>query len=207
MNKVETIQYFGTNFYKCQLDYAGKDQLIEEITSRYNRSPLLKPAGWKDNVHSSFYYEKNCNTFLYSRAGIPTNLVNQLNQKINFLYDDPALKTLGKFFISEVWYNAYKESQYQHAHRHHNFEIDNKVIFSAVWYLKFNCLEHTPTRFYNPNFDFDVERMKNTSEMNFTPDIVENDLIIFPAVIKHDVPKQTSDNLRITIAFNIDCTF
>jgi hypothetical protein len=196
---------FNSLFYKTKLNYTKKDSLVKDITRRYEISPILKPLGWSDNVHSSFYYEKNSNDFLYSRSGIPLDLVDYLNEKINFLNFDENLHNLGKFHVSEIWYNAYKENQYQHPHRHHNFEDGNKVMFSAIWYLKFNPLEHTATRFYNPNFDF--EKMKNFSTFSYIPPVEENDLIIFPSIIKHDVPKQTSNNLRITIAFNIDCIF
>ena len=37
----------------------------------------------------------------------------------------------------------------------------------------------------------------------FTPLIEEGDLVIFPSQLEHMVPKSESDEIRITIAFNI----
>ena len=103
-----------------------------------------------------------------------------------------------------MWYNAYKNGQYQHMHKHSN---GNDNIFSGVYYLKFNEKKHSPTRFYHPGFEIDFSKVRDDDFFIVTPPIKENDIIFFCSDIGHDVPEQFSDELRITVAFNVRCEF
>lgn len=195
---------FSTNFYKFKFYYKHRNELIKNIIKRYDSEPILKPISWNENVHTSFYYDHNSDNFLFSKAGIPVGLVEEISNVTIAMLDQEDVKSIGNFYISEIWYNAYKNHQYQNPHKHNNLNRKN-TIFSGIWYLKYNPSIHSSTRFFNPNFDLDKNLIQNNKHLCFSPEVEENDIIIFPSNVEHDVPKQSCDDLRITVAFNIDC--
>jgi hypothetical protein len=91
-------------------------------------------------------------------------------------------------------------------HKHAN---GNNMMYSGIYYMKFNEKEHSATRFYNPYFDinFENKNVRSNSLLVNIPKIKENDIFIFPSAVGHDVLPQDSDDLRITIAFNIACIY
>lgn len=196
---------FGSGIYKDQLVYPNKQQLIDKITKRYLEQNTLKPQSWDENVHTSIVYDK-CKTLheYFTKSFIPQDLVDLIDQKLQDLIQQENLDSVGKFHISEMWYNAYTCGQYQHMHKHSN-SINN--MFSGIYYLKFNKQEHTSTRFYNPAFEIDFDKVRHSKYFCFFPTVQEDDLIIFPSDIGHDVPAQYSSDLRITVSFNVMCEY
>ena len=89
-------------------------------------------------------------------------------------------------------------------HKHSN---KNNNFFSGVYYMKFNDKVHSATRFYNPGFEVDFDKIQDNSFFISSPEIKEDDIFIFPSDVGHDVPAQTTDELRITVAFNVACIF
>jgi hypothetical protein len=81
------------------------------------------------------------------------------------------------------------------------------MMFSGVYYMKYNEKEHSATRFYNPYFELDFDKVQTNPFFVNSPDIKENDVFIFPSDVGHDVSEQASSDLRITIAFNVACIF
>ena len=81
--------------------------------------------------------------------------------------------------------------------------------------MKFDKDLHPATGFRNPISKSQIfsslenaERIKNTknglySEVYY-PDVKEGDLIIFPSWMEHICPPNRSNELRVTMAFNID---
>ena len=200
-----TVTSFSSGIYKDQLKYSRKQDLIDQIKSRYQRDQTFKPSSWNENVHTSIVYDV-CKTpsQYFDKSFIPMDLVNVIDQKLQQLIHKENLHTLGKFHISEMWYNAYAHGQYQHMHKHSN---GNNNLFSGIYYLKFNPHEHTSTRFYNPAFEIDFDKVRHNKFFCFMPEITEDDLIIFPSDMGHDVPAQYSSELRITVSFNVMCQY
>jgi uncharacterized protein (TIGR02466 family) len=120
---------------------------------------------------------------------------------IEFLEDCPiGLKIRGTYILSQIWYNIYGKNHFQEPHNHGN------SLFSGCYYLKINKDIHHQTTFYNPNFNLDYSKVEQNSYFCFTPDCDEDDLIIFPSFLKHGtkgIKKNSSNELRITISFNI----
>ena len=199
------VNGFSSSFYLDSVLYANRQKLIQEIENNYNDKPTHKPNSWEENVHTSIQYGGYKNNLEYfQNAGIPLDLVCLIDEKIQNLVRMENINDIGQFYISEMWYNAYKNAQYQHKHKHSN---GNNNFFSGVYYLQFDENEHSPTRFYNPYFEIDFDKIENHSFFVYTPKIKENDLFIFPSDVGHDVPHQYSSKLRITISFNVICVF
>ena len=158
-----------------------------------------------------------CNVFSDYFAGAP-----RLDQEIfkEFYAEDihNFLGTVGfangaSWNINSVyWYSITGKGGYQETHCH--VGGPNIINFSAVHYVKFSE-EHTPVRFFNPMEQIikSISPSENDETNPFMfknlwtiPPIKEGDLIFFPSYLKHDVPVQTSEKTRISIAMNIGVT-
>lgn len=196
---------FRPAFLHTKLNYTGRDQLIEQISAEYEKAPTRKPASWEENVHTSILYDGYENNLDYfQKAGIPLDLVTETDKLVQAFVSDLGIADIGTFYIAEMWYNAYANAQFQQMHKHSN---QSNMMFSGVYYMKFNKEEHSATRFYNPQFEVNFETLRENSFFVTTPEINENDVIIFPSDVGHDVTAQNSQDLRITVAFNVACLF
>jgi len=199
------IAGFSSGIYKDSIKYPHKQTFINQISSRYHTQQTLKPKSWDEDVHTSIVYDTYKTSHEYfDKSFIPLDLVDSIDKKLQQLIHQENLDLLGKFHISEMWYNAYTHGQYQYMHKHSN---GNNNVFSGIYYLKFNSKEHTSTRFYNPAFEIDFDKVRYNKFFCFMPDVVEDDLIIFASDIGHDVPQQYSSELRITVSFNVICKY
>lgn len=198
------MNLFPDQYYQTSLIYDEKEKLIDEIETRYNETPTVKPESWSEDVHTSFSYEQPTNLGCYTRSYIPLSLVEKINTVVQEFVVFKNLSKIGIFRIDDIWYNAYKGTQYQHPHKHGN------ALFSGIYYLKFNKKVHNSTLFYNPHFEFSSEYMEMLKETPFfaqKPDVQENDIFIFPSGVAHKVDASYSNEMRITVAFNVICDF
>jgi hypothetical protein len=93
-------------------------------------------------------------------------------------------RNLKSFDMSDIWYNYYKEQQYQEPHIH------DGNGYTSIHYLIFDSAHHQPTKF--------------TSDKIITPKIRSGDILFFPASYEHYVPKNESNSPRLTVAFTFD---
>ena len=97
--------------------------------------------------------------------------------------------------------------------------IHTKCAFNAVHYVKFNKKEHMGTTFHNrnsyvdflPNLREKFYEIKSANDItnswameNWTFNVEEDEICFSPAVLQHSVSQPKGDDLRITIAMNID---
>jgi len=198
---------FSPFFWKKNVSETGNIQskYLKSIFHNYEELPNLSPD-W--NVHTSYGQEDR----------LPEKLDWNYSLNIYETYIDSFLEdffqTIPRYKISGTpWYTAYGPGQGANIHEH------LPDHFSIVHFLKFNPKVHWPITFINPNNNstkilLDSEpSIKNRinfddSEQSyfhprFTPNLEEGDLIIFPSQLEHMVEKTTSEELRISIAFNI----
>ena len=103
-------------------------------------------------------------------------------------------------------------------HDHLGFDRGYEGTFSAIHYIKYDKATHGPTNFFNPlmftQFDcftnnitkiLDNKLIENSAYFKtWSIDCKEDDLIIFPSYLKHNVISNLSqNNYRITSAINI----
>ena len=152
-------------------------------------------SGWDCLVYSSYDEQENKN--------IPDEFMNIIeNNFLKFLKNCPKdLRIKGQYSISNVWYNVYEKNYFQEPHDH------GQSLFSGCYYLKFNKDIHHQTTFYNPNYNLDYKKIKDNSHFCNQINCEEDDIIIFPSNLKHGtsgMKEKKSDELRITISFNIE---
>lgn len=111
----------------------------------------------------------------------------------------------GRAAINTAWLNAYKTGQSHDLHDHLPSQ------FAAIYYLKFNPEVHSPAVFINPYRQGSLSSApRDVDPMNTHPQwtlqsvvpVEEGDLLIFPGFLEHRVPRQQSDELRVTLSFN-----
>lgn len=135
--------------------------------------------------------------------GIP-EIKNFILQGIDYYVEniiDPRYEM--KFFITQSWFNYTQPKQYHHKHSHPN------SIISGVFY--FNVDEHEDgITFYNDSpkqisilpREFKNYNINVTNVFQKLP-VKNGDLILFPSSIEHMVERTTTNNIRISLAFNV----
>jgi hypothetical protein len=196
-----------SNFYwlaNCEEQVQLAQNYLPAMLDNHRHQKFMSPD-W--NMHTSY---KN------------TGLKNPINwteaKKVYSKYVDAfLLEFFGQVpdwsFQGDVWYNAYSSNQTADIHDH------LPDHFSVVHFLKFNPEVHNPIEFVNPY----EQLVKHTKKMSpglmdcinrfhqdhslyverFMPTIQEGDIIVFPSNVSHGVPLSLSDEVRVTVAFNI----
>ena len=187
-----------------------KEQILEDITENYNKNPnrqVWSQSFMGTNIHHSIGdVSKNFKVPDYTKLNLayrkPTEyFIQQLNFKNSVTIEQNIAN-----------YTASKHEAFLEPHHHTGCQ------FSMVHYLKFNPNQNKSTVFINPYVHqewWDDRKMlsafagdiKNTrfawTEDEWAFDVEEDDLIIFPAPLKHYVKTYASENMRVTISMNI----
>ena len=128
-----------------------------------------------------------------------------------FLNDTNVFQIKPKnFTIYQYWFNKYNKGDFQEAHDHcvSNFEDNSYPTLSGIYILKSDD-EPNSTTFEikdKKGIPFHPTKTKMVFDTSNVDDIKEGTLILFSSTLSHMVkPIQTSG--RVTIAFNIACTF
>ena len=118
----------------------------------------------------------------------------------DYIYNQQKLPCK-EFWISASWINFCSPQGFRELHNHTN------SIFSGVYYLQ--AFDNQPgltfkkdTKNYNPF----ISLYHSGSSLNAEEAIIKvvtNDLIIFPSYMIHGHTKNTTDETRISLAFNI----
>jgi len=197
-------------------DY-DKDLILNEMLHNFKKDPKrntwddVMNTSFKSNWHHSNNDESNSN-FLpvsYEQSGLTKCMDSKIREFMSYL----SLISDVNYFFQITNYTVSTEGYYLTSHGH------GKDSFSSVLFLQFDKLNHPPTYFNNPYTAADQTRclQKDLYESfdNKNPffsymqdtwavDVKEDDYIIFPGHIKHEVPPVgKSDKERITISCNI----
>jgi uncharacterized protein (TIGR02466 family) len=177
-----------------------------EIYSGTNYNPDLDKKILEDLELSKL---RNNGTEKSNRGGFQTNgIINtDLNEELSkmVIKHIPNYLEQGRYNITvaNAWINENKKGDYNVMHTHPKSEM------SAVYYVKLPKDNDNHINFYRPNLElFQFSQFEdNFFHKSFTwihkYQVKENNLLIFPAYLFHDVPANTSDEKRITVAMNI----
>lgn len=128
-------------------------------------------------------------------------LVDIINHTSNKLFKKENIK--GNPIIGNMWANINPKESYNLVHSHAN------SIYSGVYYIKTpeNCgdlILEDPRPFSHfqkiPRID-NNEKAQNFKSVNYKP--IEGRIIIFPSALMHYVGTNLSDDIRISVSFNI----
>ena len=171
-----------------------------KLFGRSNKKIYKRHLRWtddfvKNNIYNieknySLYPTRNrwnCNCHVIHDNDIDVNPIdyNFLRKEYERLTMDVSRKYgMKKYSLSDIWYNYYKEGQYQDAHDH-----EGNGGLTAVHYLIFDSKYHSPTLFDDPTIK--------------SPKVKRGDIIFFPDSWMHYVPRNETNKPRLTVAFTI----
>jgi len=215
--KIEETILFGCPIYKIRIDPNSYDKqsLLKTIENNYSKGSYRNKFDEdKSNLHHSFKDELNSK---YEKVDYKKIGLIDVYNKVFDNYCHNTLKTKGDFSWKYTIqnYTASNKNQYLRPHSHMPY-----ADFATVHYVKFNKTQHEKTMFSNHNdfgpysqflrkrlYDVSDELAPENSYLyetwSFSAD--EDDLIIFPAALRHEVPKGRIDatDLRVTISSNL----
>ncbi len=192
---------FGVPLFRYHLD---PTEIKKNALERYNLNKDIPldgiPHGWDCNLKTDFHD---------SRDNRYSNYYDDVMKQFG---NDVGL-TSGHAHMHESWLNYYTKGMNQEEHDH------LPSFYSGIHYIKFNPDVHESVYLVNPmhqmynatyscaaacrNSEEALEVHEFTKQF-YTPDVVEGDIIIFPSFTRHRVNTQKTDELRISVAFNIN---
>ena len=202
---------FGFPVHKIRINPNSydKDKIVNDIKENYEIDNNRNEWG-TSNLHHT-YGDWDNEKFI----NINYNKLKKVYHKIfeDFFHND--FKSLQPFNYqwNIVNYTAIKTGQHMQSHTHPTYD------FSCTHYINFNPEKHSSIRFVNLSSMglYGKEIMKSKFDIADNRDIsnsylhggwhyplIEDDMVIFPASLHHEVPKQEeTDELRICIVTNI----
>jgi hypothetical protein len=189
-----------------------KQKLLDKINNNYKQKKIRQNWGDSNNffqtdIHHSLQDEDNP---LFEKIDY-TDIIKNYNKPIETYLSKIIGSEKIKYNFKVVNYSAVKHNSFMKPH----FHVD--CDFAMVHYVSFDKEQHLPTIFLNPYFFSDfipnndcmrkvcISNNTNSSWIfgEWKHDIKEDDIIIFPSVLKHYVRNKDSDKLRVTISTNI----
>lgn len=170
---------------------------LDYVEKEYEKNPSTFVDAWDADVFTT--YGKDID--------FPWSVI--FEEYRNNIYNFATNININKnFVVKEAWLNAYKKNQNQEIHEH------TPGHFAAIHYIKYSD-DHLPTIFLNPYRQVSISNKPefNVDSLDCMPQtyiaqsyikVKEGDLLIFPAFLEHKVPRQKSDNLRVTLSFNFN---
>ena len=203
---------FGFPVHKIRIDPDSydKDKIVNDIKENYEIDNSRNEWG-TSNLHHT-YGDWNNEKFI----NINYNKLKEVYHKTfeDFFSNDFINSKHFNYQWEIVNYTAIKTGQHMQSHTHPTYD------FSCTHYINFNPEKHSSIRFVNfsPMGLFAKCITKSTFDVADNTDISnsylqagwkfpleEDDMVIFPATLHHEVPKQEeTDELRICVVTNIE---
>jgi len=206
-------QYFGMPIWHENINPRSynKQEIIDTITRNYQKD-RGRNEWWPgtSDVHHMYadFENKNFETPDWDHS-LRNLYMGVLQRFFNTINAEPF-----EFSFNVANYTCYGKSQYIQEHIHPHCD------FVGIHYIRFDPMVHTSTRFTNPAaFATYLEEIRSKTRIKYTsndsfnswmfsryePEIVEDDMLIHPALLEHDVrPQQCEDdNLRMAVVLNI----
>jgi len=186
--------WFSIPIYHCFVNFSYQEAISKEISSELEKlqtNDLDNP--WNDGVKTSFKHNaknnflQKSNDFMQIIGSHCSIFCNQLDVNANYIE------------ISESWINLSEYNDYQHFHNH----VPSVYDISGVYYDKTKGDgSDGKIEFKNPNLASQSSiLLSHFSNVSFIPE--NGKLILFPSFLEHCVYKNTSEQTRISISFNV----
>jgi hypothetical protein len=203
---------FGYPLYKFVINKKGYNK--KEITK--NIEANFKISKHRNNYDTDSYIHQGYNDFDNKKfINVDFSQVTPLYvEAVKRMLEDITHKSF-KFTLKIINYACIGNGQFMTRHNHVGAD------FNAVHYMQYDKGTHTSTRFCNPNsstlytkqtYPILHSYLDSTNPNNswffpkFSLNTEEDDFIIIPACLEHEVPMQKSNKKRITVVMNISLT-
>ena len=198
---METLNLFSTPVYKNKLNHKNFDRVQKEIflslkEVEFISTNRLHPKSFdyfntkvSDNIENSNYlYEYKC-----------TNLIQSISDNVVSYLKSIGLTGKVEFEISNSWMTCIDNRYHIQTHHH------EAVGISGIYYYKTNGKDGN-LYLSSPMKYMQISNIFKRCDPNQSFEIIpENGMIIlFPSWIDHGVRSNTTDDERISVAFNIN---
>jgi len=200
---------FGIPYYKYNVK--TPKSILDEIESNYKISSKRNNWDNKSYLHSETHHSNRDRTNLKFKDINYNPITQSYVEVFNKFMKELNVTCEYKWTIAN--YTAMKSQQYMRAHDHLG-DSD----FTCIHYSKFNPKKHSTTTFYNshhwansikyvrPDYysKIDIKDERTSYQLPyFQIPTKQDDLIITPSCVVHEVPPFESDELRVTIVINL----
>jgi uncharacterized protein (TIGR02466 family) len=110
----------------------------------------------------------------------------------------PKIPGAFKLKITQSWLNYTKPGEHHGRHVHPNSVVSGVLYINAD--EKHDMITFSKDKFEQLFIDAGQFNQFNTNQANVT--VGKNDLVLFPSMLGHEVPKTTGSHTRISLAFN-----
>jgi len=206
---------FPSMIYKARIDPKSYDKkaIIDTAVKNYEIDPTKN--NWDNTCDLHHYY--------YAMDEAPSE-IKSLTQSYKTVINDymsSISKNANAFKYRWKMVNFAVNTKYMAAHDHFYKMKGWQSAFSCCHYISYNWRYHSPTKFINPlvigqysSTTQDIANLLDKGDINnssyfgeYSLDVKEDDMIIFPSYLKHIVAngiKQKTDIPRILGVANID---
>jgi len=170
------------------------DELVEvqnELTTCYNKLSFEKNDNWNPGeqaLSSNAFKDSVIDRYdLRALKGIIEKQVRLYTPSCHYDVD---------FRIKQSWFTRFDRGEYAHKHNHGSCDL------SGCYYMQTNGGDGN-IRFFNPTQcvnDFNLSELC-FEYVSYPPSVGK--LLLFPSWLEHDVTENTTDSIRVSIAFNI----
>lgn len=180
------VPLFPKHLFIAKIDIDNQ-KIVKDLESKFLDQKFYNSQdrfyNTESNLHECEIYTELCEEVL--------KLVKTINTDI-FCYVECTP------VISQMWATGCNKNSSIHKHYHPN------SFFSGVYYPQ--AINYSPLRFYTP-YKNQIVPKKATSNphnafiMPFYPE--QGNLVLFPSDLEHDTESNTTDQIRLSVAFNI----
>ena len=166
----------------------------------FNRSEL--------DIVQSFEYEEKAHKNYFTKDYNVLDKLEHVNKKIkhyliDYGRDVLGLKSKNELYITNSWCVKTEKGGFHPAHSHPN------SLLSGVFYINIGngnqhiIFEHENQVFKDYKFLLDYDRDTHYNTNKFAVALKNNDLILFPSWLKHEVLENKTDLTRLVLGFNV----
>ena len=184
--KEELLQLFPTPL----LIVPYKEPIDEELA-------YLKTLSYRQQAGNGNY--RSDDSYLLRQEKLK-NIKNFLGESVNKFTTD-VLQSKQRLIITQCWANRNPKGSKHHEHVHPN------SIISGVFYFRQDP-KLPPIQFSKSiqhAMKLDPKKYNNLNSETFLLPCTDGELILFPSSLKHSVPINQSNELRISMSFNTFC--
>lgn len=179
-------------YYDCADESTHKKIKAEYKKAEPEIIKMLKAGCWGDNVQATCPTVENL-IKTYKLNTLAEFIQSNVNHFLKALYT-----TEKKYKVVASWANYYDKYQYQNVHIHPESKL------SGVYYIQSNGADGN-LRFHPSGhaFRYDDDGSTNLTHNTIAHQPQEGKLILFPSFAPHSVQPNMTDDVRISISFNV----
>jgi uncharacterized protein (TIGR02466 family) len=182
---------FSIPLYVIQLEGPEFNTIQNEIKNNIPKGDIFhKKTEWGDSHYITSVNFSKCCIDEYKLVQFRKTLNEHLKNYCDILNFKPTN------YYSESWLTLFKKNDYGHSHTHGSSDI------SGTYYYKTNEKDGNIV-FTTPVVQAELSKCFINTITTWEHKPKEGKLLLFPAFLRHHITRNTTDNERMSLSFNI----